>query len=61
MDVLIGVEATAFVGRGPSVVVDESSASLLDKEDPGGVVPYLAAFDEERIDLAANEFDERER
>lgn len=39
--------------------IGETAAGFLDEENPWSVIPDVAALDQEGIDVAANELDER--
>src|SRR2546426_2427304 len=56
----IRVEPAPAVSSHAAIVIGEPTTCLLDQEDPGGVVPRLATIDQERINLTANQLDERE-
>src|SRR5437879_5029141 len=45
----------------PAGPIGEPPPCLLHEEDPGRVIPHVAALGEESIDLAADEFDQGER
>lgn len=60
MEVRVGVKPSVLVWGGSSLVVGEPSACLLDQEDPGCVVPHMAAVDEEGIDRSLDELDKRQ-
>ena len=56
----IGVQATALIARMPSGSIGETAARFLDEENPWRVIPDVAALDQEGIDLAPNQLDERQ-
>ena len=56
----VGVQAAALIARMSSGPIGESAARFLDEENPRRVIPDVVALDQEAIDLATNELDERE-
>jgi hypothetical protein len=48
-----------LIARASSGSIGETAAGLLDEENPWRVTPDVAALDQEGIDFATNELDER--
>jgi hypothetical protein len=48
-----------LIARASSGAIGETAAGFLDEENPWRVIPDVAALDQEGIDFATNELDER--
>ena len=55
----VRVQAATLIARATSGAIGETAAGFLDEENPWRVIPDVAALDQEGIDFATNELDER--
>ena len=55
----VRVQAATSIARPSSGSIGETAAGFLDEENPWRVIPDVVALDQEGIDLATNELDER--
>jgi hypothetical protein len=55
----VRVQAATLIARASSGSIGETAAGFLDEENPWRVIPDVAALDQEAIDFATNELDER--